>query len=195
MRPLEPGDSAPAFRVNDVRNGQQVTLDSLLREGRFVLIAFHRFATCPFCNYRVHELVRRYDRYHPAGLRAVAFFESTPEQVQRGAERLRVTFPMAADPALEVYNRYSVGAASVWGAIKALRRIGDAQKGAELVKGAGESDGARYRLPADFLVGADGRIRAAHYGSDIGDHMPFSHIEAALGPLPPEARPPRRDLA
>lgn len=181
MRPLQPGDIAPSFTVTDVRNEQPVALEQLLGDGRYLLIGFHRFASCPFCNYRIHELLRRYDRYRQAGLRTIAFFESSAEHVRTGAERLRVSFPMAADPGLEVYGRYSVGATSIWGTVKSLRRVSELRRGFALTKGAPDSDGAKTRLPADFLIGPDGRIKFAHYGADIGDHMPFTHIEAALG--------------
>jgi len=39
------------------------------------------------------------------------------------------------------------------------------------------------KMPADFLIGPDGRIVKAHYGSEIGDHLPVTEVEAALNEL------------
>jgi hypothetical protein len=36
------------------------------------------------------------------------------------------------------------------------------------------------KMPADFLIGPDGRIQCAYYGRSVGDHMPFREIEDAL---------------
>lgn len=39
------------------------------------------------------------------------------------------------------------------------------------------------KMPADFLIGPDGRIVTAHYGRDIGDHLAVPRIEAYLDEL------------
>ena len=38
------------------------------------------------------------------------------------------------------------------------------------------------KLPADFLIGSDGRILKAHYGRDIGDDLSLTEVEATLTP-------------
>jgi hypothetical protein len=40
----------------------------------------------------------------------------------------------------------------------------------------GAIDGAFHSMPADFLIAPDGRIRLAHYGTHIGDHVAPSDI-------------------
>jgi peroxiredoxin len=39
------------------------------------------------------------------------------------------------------------------------------------------------KMPADFLIGPDGRILKVHYGREIGDHLPVAEVEAALNDL------------
>ena len=39
------------------------------------------------------------------------------------------------------------------------------------------------KMPADFLIEPDGRIVKAHYGHDIGDHLPVTDVEATLTDL------------
>jgi hypothetical protein len=36
------------------------------------------------------------------------------------------------------------------------------------------------KMPADFLIAPDGRVVKAHYGREIGDHLPVKEVEAAL---------------
>jgi peroxiredoxin len=38
-------------------------------------------------------------------------------------------------------------------------------------------------MPADFLIGPDGVIVKAHYGSNFGDHLLVQEIEATLNEL------------
>jgi hypothetical protein len=39
------------------------------------------------------------------------------------------------------------------------------------------------KMPADFLIGPDGRILKAHYGRDIGDHLAMKEVDASLAGL------------
>lgn len=39
------------------------------------------------------------------------------------------------------------------------------------------------KMPADFLIGPNGRIVKAHYGRNFGDHLTVVEIEAALSEL------------
>jgi hypothetical protein len=41
------------------------------------------------------------------------------------------------------------------------------------------------KMPADFLIGPDGRIVEAYYGRDIGDHLSIERIDALLDALEP----------
>jgi len=36
------------------------------------------------------------------------------------------------------------------------------------------------KVPADFLIGSNGRILKAHYGRDIGDDLSLTEVEATL---------------
>ncbi|WP_148230423.1 hypothetical protein [Marinithermus hydrothermalis] len=49
-------------------------------------------------------------------------------------------------------------------------------------------DWGSHTLPADFLIGPDGRIQIAHYGRDIADHLPLPRLYQALGT--PSSNPP-----
>ncbi len=175
---LKPGDHAPDFVVRDVSDAM-VSLASL--RGHHVLVAFHRFATCPFCNLRVHTLASRFAALAERGLRVVAFFESSTENLRAGAARQKVPFPLVADPELNTYALYGAGDTSVVAMLRTLPHVGEVRRAKALALPIdGPRDGSVTRLPADFLVAPDGRIAVAHYGNDYADHLPIPRIESAL---------------
>ena len=46
----------------------------------------------------------------------------------------------------------------------------------------GKREGTVTRIPADFLIHADGSIHTAFYGEKIGDHIPFESVmQSAVG--------------
>jgi hypothetical protein len=53
--------------------------------------------------------------------------------------------------------------------------------GGNVLQNVYQMDGRFGRLPADFLVGPDLRIRLAHYGQDAGDFLLFSTIDTFAG--------------
>jgi len=36
------------------------------------------------------------------------------------------------------------------------------------------------KMPADFLIGPDGRILKTYYGREIGDHLAVTEVETTL---------------
>lgn len=52
---VQAGDRALPLRLTAI-NGEEFDIASLA--GRPYMLSFFRFASCPFCNMRVHELVK-----------------------------------------------------------------------------------------------------------------------------------------
>jgi peroxiredoxin len=151
-----------------------VTLSAL--RGRQVLLGFHRFAACPFCNLRVHRLVERHEEFTARGLEVVAVFESPLAAMREALARQEVPFAVIADPERSLYKRYGVDGGSVLGLLKAVTRGEDFLAARRLGLPLGSLDGKKTQLPADFLIGPDGRIRVAYLGRDIGDHLPIDEL-------------------
>jgi thioredoxin-dependent peroxiredoxin len=189
---LRVGQFAPDFDVLDIY-GRRVSLMSYL--GRSVLLSFHRAAVCPLCNLRMWHMIRRYPAYQRAGLEVVAFFESTPERARFYLDRQQAPFPIIGDHTSGVYGDYRLGSslpAFAWAFLMRRGMFRDAARlkiGGSTMETFNQSGGRVGRLPGDFLVGPDGRIRLAYYGRDPGDFMLFSDLErAAFGaPLPDAA--------
>lgn len=175
---LETGRSAIPFTAQTV-DGESISLAQY--SGKPLLLMFFRYASCPMCNLRLHDFARQYERLEARGLRVVAFFHSPASEIRAHAGRRRYPFPLVADPDFHVYRSY--GVETSW---SRLLRSGVLPRfyvdWARSLRH-GFWGGAAWRMatmPADFLIGADGRIVRAHYGRDIGDHLPLADIESYL---------------
>ncbi len=175
---LKAGDLAPEFLCTDI-HGQEISLQAL--RGKPLFLSFHRFAKCPFCNLRIHQLIERYPQFASHGLHTIAVFESSPDNVRDGVGAQKPPFSLVADPQKQLYSLYGVER-SVLGLAKGmLHRLAVARESIALgLVRPIPRDGSTLRIPADFLIAPNGQIFDAYYGNDIGDYLPFDHIEAFL---------------
>jgi peroxiredoxin len=147
----------------------------LLGNNRKMLLSFFREASCPFCNFRVFELTHNYRDLRELGLDVVVVFSSSEKEIRRFIARQPRPFRMVADPLNEAHRFYRVEQ-STWGKFKAmLLRMPALIRGMRMTGMAGMATG--NLMPADFLIGADGRLAEAYYGEDAGDHIPMERIE------------------
>jgi peroxiredoxin len=157
-------------------DGSTFALDSL--KGKPYMLSFLRFASCPFCNLRLHELVTRFDELG-TDFSIVAIFDSSLENLQRHAEKHHAPFPVLADEENTYYQAYGIEK-SLAGMFKGMFfRLPTLLKGM-FVKGYLPViiKGSMLTMPADFLVDKDGVIQTAYYGKDDGDHLPFARVKA-----------------
>ena len=156
-------------------DGKQFDINEL--RGKRYLLSFFRFASCPFCNLRVHELVTRFDEFGD-NFTAVAIFDSSLENLQRHAGKHQAPFPILADKENVYYREYGIEH-SVLGVFKGMiMRMPTLLKGM-FIKGYVPLviKGSMTTMPADLLVDEDGVVQVAHYGKDEGDHLPFDEIK------------------
>jgi peroxiredoxin len=179
---LEPRQAAPTFSAQTVQ-GDTVTLEQFA--GKPLVVKFHRYAACPMCNLHLHDFARRFAELHERGLEAVAFFHSPVEEIRAHAGRRRYPFALAADPQLRIYRKYGVETSWARLLLSALLPNFYADRFRAMRHGfwGGMPPLQIAKMPADFLVGPDGRIIHAHYGRTIGDHLPYALVENALGEL------------
>jgi len=157
-------------------DGSVFKLDSI-RSKRFML-SFLRFASCPFCNLRVHELVKRFEEFGE-GFTIVAIFDSSLENLQKHAEKHKSPFPILADEKNIFYQAYGIEH-SVAGMFKGMLGRMPSLLRAMFVNGYLPLviKGSLTTMPADFLVDENGVIQTAYYGRDEGDHLPFERVKA-----------------
>lgn len=166
--------------ISDIRlpavDGTDFGLDRI--EGKRFMLSFFRFAACPFCNRRVHELVSRFHEFGD-NFTIVALFDSSLENLLRHARRHHSPFPILADEQNIYYREYGIKR-SLTGTLKGVAIHMPSVLHALFVKGYWPTSigGKLTTMPADFLVDEAREIQVAHYGKDEGDHLPLAQVEA-----------------
>ena len=169
---LKEGAPAVDFFVSDYKN-RPVRLAE--HRGHKVLLSFFRDAFCPFCNLRVHHLIKNFDEFNRFELDIIAFFAASKEDVYENAGQQRAPFPIVADPDLRWYKEYGVES-SPMGLFRAVMNPVAMFK----VMKSGffnlASITKKPLIPADFLIDEHQVIQKAYYGQDYGDHIPINEI-------------------
>ncbi len=145
-------------------------------KGQPFMLSFLRFASCPFCNLRINELVRRFDEFGNE-FTIIAVFDSPLDNLIRHTEGHKAPFPILADEKNKYYKAYGIEQ-SFLGMIKGMiLRMPTLLKG--MTKGYLPFiiKGSMMTMPADFLVDREGIIQDAYYGRDEGDHLPFDAVK------------------
>lgn len=172
---LKEGDKAPNFEAINT-NGDTIRLDNY--KGHKVLVAFFRYAGCPVCNFRVHELIEHYDSISNKGYKIIAIFESGDDTLKEYLKEIIVQFSVVGDPYLKLYKKYGVEK-SFWKTFSSAFRKQPMQamkKGNKLFSNKYKRDGSLTRIPADFLIDENGILTKVHYGKNIGDHLAITEI-------------------
>ncbi|MGC4959510.1 peroxiredoxin-like family protein [Actinomadura citrea] len=168
---LAPGSDVPARELTPV-SGPPIPIPD---PGRLVHLQFRRFAGCPICNLHLRSIVARHEEIEAAGIGEVVVFHSSAEELREHVDGL--PFPVVGDPARRLYAEFGVEPARrallhprVWGTVvRAVARgtwdiLRRRERAPRLFP-----DGGRFGLPADFLIGPDGRVVAAKYGEHAYD--------------------------
>ena len=142
------------------------------------MLSFFRFASCPFCNLRMHELVTRFDEL-PDDFTIAAVFDSPLDNLQHHANKHQAPFPILADADNRYYKLYGIRH-SVIGVLKGMFMRMPRLLYGMFVKAyiPLTIKGSMTTMPADFLIDDNGIIQVAHYGNDEGDHLPFEQLKA-----------------
>ena len=150
--------------------------DSEAVNGKPLMLSFFRFASCPFCNLRVNELVKRFNEFGD-DFTIIAIFDSPLDNLIQHTAGHKAPFPILADENNKYYRQYNIER-SVAGVLKGmLFRMPTLLKG--MFKGYVPLviKGSLTTMPADFLIDRNGVIQTAHYGKDEGDHLSFDLVK------------------
>lgn len=176
---LNAGDRVAARDLTTI-SGTRVTLpdrDSLVH------LQFRRFAGCPVCDLHLRSIARRYDEISAAGVREVVVFHSSVTELRQFAAH-ELPFPVVADPNKRLYAEFGVESAprallnprAWWPILRAVTAsVWLISRGKAPVR-MPSTDGGKLGLPADFLVGRDGRVLACHYGEHVNDQWSADDI-------------------
>ena len=101
---LEIGSMVPDVVLHSI-DGEIFNLDQL--NGRSFMLSFFRFASCPFCNLRVHELGKRYDEFGD-NFTIVAIFDSPFDHLIKSTKKPNAPFEILADENFKYFKKYKV---------------------------------------------------------------------------------------
>ncbi|MCA1359286.1 AhpC/TSA family protein [Bradyrhizobium sp. IC3069] len=165
-----PGDPMPPFMLPG-EGGRLVSLPSLL-EGGPVAVMFFRGHWCPYCRLNVRAVVQALDRIKAMGAQVIAIVPETQEYTGQLKAESGAPFPILTD----LDNGYALSLnLAIWlGAeIQQLLSYQD------MAKFHG-NDGWMLPIPAVFLVGRDGIVKARFVDPDFRKRMEIEDLIEAL---------------
>lgn len=171
---MEIGQTIPQITLPAIDGTQ---FDSASLQGKRYLITFFRFASCPFCNFRVAQLVQLKSRLGDR-LEVVAIFEASLGHLKKQASRHLAGFPILADERRQYYKAFGVRKSFV-GMLKGmLFRFPTVLKSMSRGFLPHELSSRMFTMPLSLLVDEQGIIQTIYHGRDDGDHLPLEIIEA-----------------
>lgn len=172
MSRIKENDLAIQFEVTDYLDNK-ISLHDY--KGKKVLVSFFRDASCPFCNLRVNQLIKKHKIFQENKVEIIAFFASSKDEILRYAGKQQAPFPIIPDPNLTIYKMY--GIEETIGA--KLRTMVKPKKVLNAVNSeffSFKSFATKNIVPADFLINENLTIIKAYYGKDFGDHIPIEEV-------------------
>jgi peroxiredoxin len=168
----KPADVMPPFVLPD-ESGRLVSLKDMLAQGPAV-VTFHRGHWCPYCRISINTLGKAQARIEALGARMVAI---VPDREQFAAEMKQdsnVKFPILSD----VDNGYAMSLnLAIW--VGAEMEEYMTKIGRRLPQYQG-NDSWVLPIPATFVVGQDGRVKARFVDPDYRKRMAIEELIAAL---------------
>jgi peroxiredoxin len=165
-----PGEVMPHFMLPDDQ-GRLVTLRSLLAQGP-VAVMFFRGHWCPYCRLSARAVIEAQDRISAMGAQVVAIMPETQEYTDRFKADSGAPFPVLTD----LDNGYALSLnLAIW-------------LGSEIQQLLSYQDMAKFHgnngwilpIPAVFVVGRDGIIKARFVDPDFRRRMEIDDLLEAL---------------
>jgi peroxiredoxin len=167
-----PGDAMPEFVLPD-ETGRMVSLSELLADGP-AIVTFHRGHWCPYCRISIQTLARAQPRIAALGARMAAI---VPDRQQFAAEMKSdsgVGFPILTD----MDNGYAMSLnLAIWVGVEMTEYMLSIGRMLPEYQG---NDTWTLPIPATFVVGQDGRIKARFADPDYRKRAAVEDLIAAL---------------
>lgn len=176
MKQLKRGEKAPEFTSFDYR-GEKIKLSNY--QGKKVLLSFHAFGSCPFCNLRVRELAIKSKEWDSRNYEMIHVFPSAKEVIGKFSGRGNPDFSILSDPKKILFKQYGVNK-SVIGMFRGflkIQKLLKAFKVVNLFRSLSNNDAAMHQLPADFLIDENGIIKEAYYAKSTSDNLSIEIID------------------
>jgi peroxiredoxin len=165
------GDPMPSFVLPD-ESAQNVSLEELLDRGP-VAVTFHRGHWCPYCRINIDALVEAHNTL-PAGAEIVAIMPDRQKFVAELKRQSQVPFPILTD----ADNGYAMSLnLTIWVGAEIHKMMEDRRLDLPTFQG---NSSWMLPIPATFVVGRDGLIRARFIDPDYRNRMMISDMLAAM---------------
>ena len=165
-----PGEEMPPFLLPD-ETGRLVSLQSLLEKGP-VAVMFYRGHWCPYCRLNVRAVIQAQDRIKALGAQTVAIMPETQQYAEQFKGDANAPFPVLTD----LDNGYALSLnLAIWLGSE-IQRLLSYQ---DLASFHG-NDGWVLPIPATFVVGRDGLVKARFVDPDFRKRMEIDDLIAAL---------------
>jgi len=147
--------------------------------GQKIFLSFFRNGACALCNLRVHEISEQQKAFDAAGIKVIAVFESTIEEMKPFVGKQQLSFTLLSDPMGKIYQQYGVQNSPE--IIQEVMRSGSASGKVAEAADAGfnliPQEGANFfRIPAEVLIDENFGIVKIHHCTALIDHLTINEI-------------------
>ncbi|MDX1438951.1 MAG: peroxiredoxin-like family protein [Rubricoccaceae bacterium] len=169
MKRKAEGERIERRTLETIRGGEVAIPDAAL----LTHLQFRRYAGCPMCNLHLQSFIKRHSELVQHGIQEVVVFHSSKQALLN--EHADAPFALIPDPKRTLYKEFGVEVS--WGAVLHPRVwitgvSGLLRHGLSIP----ERRESTLGLPADFLIGADGRVLACKYGMHASDHWEVDDV-------------------
>jgi len=168
----QPGDVMSPFLLPD-EVGRMVSLTELLAQGP-VVVTFHRGHWCPYCRISINTLARAQSQIQGLGARMVAIVPDRQQFAAEMKDESGVNFPILTD----MDNGYAMSLnLAIWVGAEMKEYMTSIGRNLPEYQG---NESWILPIPATFVVGQDGRIKACFTDPDYRRRMTIEDIVAEL---------------
>jgi peroxiredoxin len=165
------GEAMPPFVLPD-DTGHMISLDQLLTQGP-VAVTFHRGHWCPYCRININALAQAHKDIAAEGGQVVAIMPDRQKFVAEFKSRSNVPFPILTD----MDNVYAMSLnLTIWVGAE-MQKMMEGRQDLPAFQG---NNPWMLPIPATFVVGRDGTIRARFMDPDYRKPMAIASVLTAL---------------
>ncbi|WP_029582715.1 peroxiredoxin-like family protein [Bradyrhizobium sp. URHD0069] len=165
-----PGDPMPPFILPD-ETGRLISLDSFLQKGP-IAVMFYRGHWCPYCRLNVSAVIQAYDQIRASGGQVVAIMPEIQEFTEKFKSDSGAPFPVLTD----LDNGYALSLnLAIWLGTEIQHLLSY-----EDLSNFHGNDGWMLPIPATFVIGRDGLVKARFVDPDFRKRMAIDDLIAAL---------------
>ena len=168
----KPGEKMPDFVLPDER-GQLVSLGQLLEKGP-VAVTFHRGHWCPYCRINTRALAEAQEQIAAQGGQVAAIMPDRQHFTAELKAQSEAPFPILTD----IDNGYALSLNLAFWVGEEMQKL-MCQAGWDVAPSQG-SDTWLLPIPATFVVGTDGEVKARFVDPDYRKRMTIEDLLSAL---------------